>query len=140
MMTEPIVLTVPEKIANLAREIAETTNQPVEDVLIDQLKKLSPPVPVLPPDEQAELEVLHHLSDDTLWTIAREQMPEDVQARAHELMDKNSVDTITDEEYAELEQLVERADRLMLRKAKASAILQNRGYSFTQNDFLPKHG
>jgi hypothetical protein len=58
-------------------------------------------------------------------------MPADAQAHAHELMDKNTLGTLTDEEQAELEQLVERADRLMLRKAEASAILREHGYSFT---------
>jgi hypothetical protein len=81
------------------------------------------PLPILPPEEQAELDALHHLSDDALWTIAREQMPADVQARAHDLMDRK---TLSNEEQAELDLLVERGDRLMLRKAEASAILRDR--------------
>jgi len=103
------------------------------------LKTLAPPLPVLPPDTQVELAALHHLSYDALWTIAREQMPEDVQARAHALMDKNSGNVMTDEEHAELEKLVERGDRLMLRKAEAAALLRKRGYTFAQKDFLSKH-
>lgn len=126
-MTDQIVLTIPEDITVRARQIAETTEQPVEQVLIEHLKTLSTP---LPPEEQAELDALHHLSDDALRTIAREQMPDDAQARAHDLMDRNSRGTITDEERAELEKLVGRADRLMLRKAEAAAILKERGYSF----------
>jgi hypothetical protein len=54
-------------------------------------------------------------------------MSEDAQLRAHELMDKNSRGTITSEERTELDQLVQRADRLMLRKAEAAAILKARG-------------
>lgn len=90
------------------------------------MQTLSPPLPALPPDEQAELDALKHLSDDTLWTIAREQMPDNVQARAHELMDKNSHGEISSEEYTELEKLVERSDRLMVRKAEAAALLRER--------------
>lgn len=138
-MSDQIVLTIPEDISARARQIAETTEQPVEQVLIEHLKTLSTPLPTLPPEEQAELDALHQLSDDLLWTIAREQMPDDVQTRAHHLMDKNSRGTITDEERAELEKLVERADRLMLRKAEAAAILRERGYPFTQKDFKPSH-
>jgi hypothetical protein len=133
-MTDQIVLTVPEDISAVAREIAETTARPVEKVLLDQLKTLA-----LPLDVQDELDALQHLSDDTLWTIAREQMPEEIQARAHELMDKNSRGTISDEEHAELEKLVERGDRLMLRKAEAAVLLKKRGYPFSQQDFKPKH-
>lgn len=138
-MTDQIILMVPEDVSSRAREIARTTAQPVEQVLLAHLKTLSFPQPVLPPDEQAELVALQHLSDDALWTIAREQMPDEMQTRAHNLMDKNSRNTITDEEYAELQQLVERSDRLMVRKAEAADLLRQRDYSFTQSDFKPPH-
>jgi hypothetical protein len=125
-MADQIVLVLPEDISERARLIAQTTSQPVEQVLIDYLKTLSAPVPALPPAEQAEIDALHHLSDDALWTIAREQMPDDVQARAHDLMSKNTMGVLTDQEQVELDNLVDRGDRLMLRKAEAAAILQER--------------
>lgn len=130
-------LTIPDSVYDRAKRIARETSQPVEDVLLHQLDKLEEPA--LPPDQQAELDALRHLSDDALWTIAREQMPEAIEARAHTLMDKNSLRQITDEEYAELEQLSQRADRLMLRKAEAASILRERGYPFTQDDYKAKH-
>jgi hypothetical protein len=139
-MADLIILKVPEDISARARQIAEAIAQPVEQLLLDHLKTLAAPLPVLPPDTQVELDALQHLSDDALWTIAREQLPEDVQARAHTLMDKNSRGVMTDEEHGELEKLVERGDRLMLRKAEAAAMLRKRGHAFTQKDFLPKHG
>ena len=88
--------------------------------------------------EIAELDALKALSDDTLWTIAREQMPDDVQARMQVLMDRNSLGQISDDEYRELETLVEHGNRLMVRKAEAAGILMERGYKFTQQDFKPK--
>jgi len=139
-MSNLIILQVPEEISVRARQIAEMLAQPVEQVLLDHLKTLSAPLPVLPPEVQAELEALHQLSDDALWTIARAQMSEEVQARAQALLEKNSRGVITDEEHAELEKLVERGDQLMLRKAEAAAILGVRGYPFTPKDFKPKHG
>lgn len=127
-MVDRIILTVPDDITERARQIAEETAQPVERVLLDHLKTLSAPLPALPPDEQVELDALRNLSDDALWTIAREQMPDDVQARAQLLLERNSRGQITEEEHTELEQLVQRADRLMLRKAEAGAILRERGF------------
>ena len=114
-----------------ARQIAETTSRPVEQILIEHLQSLSTPLPELPPDDQAELDALHHLSDDALWTISREQVPDDAQTRAQSLMERNSRGTISDLETAELEKFVQRADRVMLRKAEAAAILQERGYPFS---------
>ncbi len=137
-MTEQITLTLPEDISARVRQIAETTFQPVEKIVLDHLKSLSIQLPPLPPDDQAELDALHHLSDDALWTIVREQVPEDAQARAHTLMDRNSRGIITDAEADELEKLVQRADRVMLRKAEAAAILKERGFAFSQNDFRPQ--
>jgi hypothetical protein len=119
-------LHIPEEIYRRAEEIAGETSQPVDQVLLDHLRTLETKPSGLLPSDEAELEALKALSDDTLWTIAREQMPADVQARAHELMDKNSRGSITDAEHAELGSLVERADRLMLRKAEAAFILRTR--------------
>jgi hypothetical protein len=135
-MTDQIVLTIPEDISARARRIAETTEQPVEQVLLEHLQTLSTPLPTLPPKEQAELDALQHLSDDALWTMVREQMPDEVQARAEKLMQQ---DTLSEAQQAELDNLVERADRLMLRKAEAASILTQRGYPVAQKDFKPTH-
>ena len=138
-MTDLIMLQVPEEISARARQIAEMMALPVEQVLLDHLKTLSTPLRVLPPATQAELEALHQLSDDALWTMARAQMSEDVQVHTHILLEKNSRGVITDEEHAELEALVDRGDRLMLCKAEAAAILKARGYPFTPKDFKLQH-
>jgi hypothetical protein len=111
-------LTIPEEVYIRARRIAEETSQPVEQVLIEHLRTLSASLPVLPPDEEAELEALKQLSDDALWTIGREHLPDDLQARIQYLMDRNSLGPITPEEYAELGSLVDRGERLMLRKSR----------------------
>jgi hypothetical protein len=137
-MTEQITVTLPEDISTRVRQIAETTSQSVEQIVLNYLKSLTIQLPSLPVDDQAELDALHRLSDDALWTIAREQVPEAAQARARALMEKNSRGTITDAETAELEELVQRADRVMLRKAEAAAILKERGFAFSQKDFRPQ--
>lgn len=134
-MSQQVVLSLPQEISERAKQIAESTSQPIEQVLIAHLQSLS--MPSLPIDEQSELDALHHLSDDALWTIAREQLPADIQSRANELTHKNALGHINQEEQNELAMLVSRADRLMLRKAEAGVILQTRGYLFTQKDFKP---
>ncbi|MCC7208888.1 MAG: hypothetical protein IT323_16380 [Anaerolineae bacterium] len=137
-MADQIVLTLPEEISARARRIAETTSRPVEQVLIEHLQTLAAPQAELPPDERAELDALAHLSNDALWTIAREQMPDEVQARAHELMDRNARGQLSPSEIDELDILVQRADRLMLRKAEAASLLAQRGQSFRQEDFTTR--
>src|SRR5690606_12846674 len=109
-------------------QIAEDTARPVDKVMLDYLWALSAPLPALPLDEEAELEALKHLSDDALWTIARDQMPRDMQTRVELLMDRNSSGTITPDEYRELAALVARGQQLMVHKSEAAALLTGRGY------------
>ena len=133
-MTDTIILTLPDEVSDRVRQIAAQTSQPVEQVIIEHMKTLSIPA-LLPSDMQAELDALKSLSDDALWAIAQEQMPKAVQTRAHELMDQNNHGVLDEGELEELDMLVERADRMMLRKAEAAVLLQERGYPFDQRDF-----
>ncbi|KAB2893781.1 MAG: hypothetical protein F9K28_07475 [Bacteroidetes bacterium] len=130
MTLQTITLKVPEHIYERAQQVAETTDQPLEAVFLHELETAF--LPQLPTDEEAELASLKNLSDDALWTIAREQMTAPLQARMQKLMDKNSRGTITPDEYKELEDLVDRGQRLMLRKSEAAALLTERGYKVTR--------
>jgi antitoxin component of RelBE/YafQ-DinJ toxin-antitoxin module len=127
------ILTIPDDVVRMAQRIADEKSLPVERVLLDHLKTL-PTQPTLPPDEETELAALHQLSDDTLWTIARERLPANVRARMEVLMEKISRRTVTPEEFEEQSGYVQRADRVMLRKATAAALLTERGYTVRPQD------
>ena len=102
-------------------------------VLLQQLQDaFTESLPNLAPEEQRELDALTYLSDDALWTIAREQMPPQRQTRLHALMEANSRGTLDDAQRAELETLVAQGQRLSLRKAQAAALLTERGYRVTR--------
>jgi hypothetical protein len=88
---------------------------------------LAEPSIKIPPDERAELLAMKYLTDDTLWTIAREQMQASLQERTSLLLNKNQAGTITELESNELSELVERGDKLMLRKSQAMRYLAERG-------------
>jgi hypothetical protein len=130
-------LHIPEDIYRRAEHIAKEGGQTIDKVLIDHLQTLA--LSTLPLDEQKELEALKFLSDDALRTIAREQLPSDVQSRMQTLMDRNTQGSITSTEYDELASHVDRGNRLMVRKAEAAYLLQSRGHSFKQDDFKTSH-
>lgn len=130
MALQTVTLQIPEYIYEHARQVAETTAKPIETVLVEQLAEAT--LPPLPEDEEAELNALNLLSDDTLWTIAREQMPATRQERMQVLMDGNSKGMLSEAEYQELTHLVEQGQKLMLRKGKAAAILTDRGHKVTR--------
>jgi len=85
-------------------------------------------------EEQAELAILQHLSDESLWEIAAEQMPKESQARLSFLLALNKRGLLSNAETTELDTLLANGDLLMLRKAEAAAILTKRGYVVTPND------
>lgn len=140
MSDHPVTVTLPEALYAPIRKIAEAKSQTVEHVLIEQLQSvMSVELPHLPPDEESELVAFKFLSDDTLRNIAHEQMPSRIQEHMQSLMDRNTLGTITAPEYEELSQLVERGQRLTLRKAWAAGVLMERGYSISGDDFASEH-
>lgn len=91
----------------------------------------------LPSVEQTEVEALAYLSTHTLRVIADEQLPSQAQQRMASLMARNSTGMLTSDERSELAHLVERGDQLMLRKAEARLLLQQRAFtnpSLSAND------
>lgn len=127
-------LRIPDDVHQWAEKVAKQNNQTVDEVLMTYVRLVSENVPVLPTDEEAELAALKYLSDDALWTIARETMAQNDAERMKILMRKNSDGSITDNEFTELENLVERGQKLTLRKSEAMAILTERGYTVSLKD------
>jgi hypothetical protein len=127
-----VTLPVPIDIYDRASHIAKVTAQPVEAVLLQQLRAaFADPLPELPHDEQSELNALALLSDEALWTIARERMAGEKQARLQTLMEINTQGTLTPPQRGELEGLVAQGQQLSMRKAKAAVLLTERGYTLT---------
>ncbi|MEO1165793.1 MAG: hypothetical protein AAFV98_18555 [Chloroflexota bacterium] len=127
-------LQIPDKIHAWASKIAQETNQTVDDVLMTYINFVSEALPVLPDDEEAELAALQYLSDDALWTIAYEEMSSADKTTLGTLMDKNSSGILSEDEKISLEALVERGQKLTLRKSEAMAILTRRGHKVSLKD------
>jgi hypothetical protein len=129
-----VTLRVPDHIYEEARQVAQATAQSIEQVLTRRLEDAYTTLSKLLPDEQAELAALHYLSNDTLRSITREQMPHSTQDRIQGLGDRNSRGIITTDEFEEYTTLVEQGERLMLRKAWAAGVLMERGFKITADD------
>jgi hypothetical protein len=121
-------VSIPSSLYEKAQRLAQQTAQSVDEIICTRLEgALDQPLLDLPSDERAELHAMAYLSTDALWTMAREQMPPDVQQAMSQLLEKNSQGTITAEEFRALSALVERGQRLTLRKAQAMKLLLDRG-------------
>ncbi len=131
-----VTLTISDEAYRRAQRIAEESAQPIERILANRLEVGIDDAAGLPLDEQAELVAMQHLSDDALWSMARERFARDLDTRQQVLGDRNSRALITLEEYQELERLVERGNRLMVRKAEAMALLTKRGYRVSPDQLV----
>lgn len=134
-------VTISENLFAKAQSLAESSSQSVDEIIQKLLRdSLDQPRLVLPQDEQTELKALSYLTDATLFTIVREQMPESSQVKMQELMDKNNQSVLTVTEQQTLTLLVEDGQRLMLRKAEAFKLLISRGHTVTLDSFATDHG
>lgn len=131
-------ISIPDSLYQKAQQIAQQKSLSVDEVIRIRLEgAFDQPLFDLPDDEKEELKAMAYLSDDTLWTIAREQMQPVLEKRISELLSRNQQGTISTAEYKELEDLVERGDKLTLRKSQAMKYLSERGYSISLDDLKP---
>jgi hypothetical protein len=138
MTMSKYTIAIPHLLYEKAQRLAQQTSQSVDEIICTRLEgALDQPMLDLPSDERAELQAMSYLSTDVLWTIAREQMPPDLQHAMSQLMEKNSQGTITEDEFRDLSALVERGQRLTLRKAQAMKLLVDRGYAVSLDALKP---
>jgi hypothetical protein len=98
--------------------------------MLHALKVGSPPNwEDVPAEFQADLAALDRMEDEALWRIARSQKTEADMERHFFLLERNQENLLTEAEQIELANLRTEADRFMLRKAQAAALLRWRGYS-----------
>lgn len=136
MTTQEVLLPLPESLYLRLQRAAQATQQSLTDVLLHAVAVGSPPNwEDAPAEFQADLAALERLNDEALWQIARSHAAPDME-RHQELLDKNAAGTLTDTEQHELTQRRTEADRFMLRKGYAAALLRWRGHKLPPADKL----
>lgn len=130
MTVKSVMLDLPEVLYLRLQQAATGMHQSLDEVLIRAVQVGSPPSwEDAPAAFQSDLSALDRLDDQSLWRIARRTQLEQDWTRYQELLDKNAEGVITATERMELEVLRTEADRFMLRKAHAAALLRWRGHA-----------
>jgi hypothetical protein len=120
-----LTINLPESTFQRLAQLAELTHQPLAELVIQSITgNLPPAVDSTPVDIQAELLAMQRLSADDLRKIAQSQIELAQQERHLELLGYNQAGSLTRTEQQELQQLSLAADRLMLKKAHACALLR----------------
>ncbi len=138
MTVQTLTVPLPEPVYRYLKQIAIATRRPVEQVAQESIVgNLPPSVATMPAEMQGELLKFQVMPLDELQRVAASQMSPAQQARHQQLLDKNTAGTLTPAERGELVELRTMADRLMLRKAYAWAVLRWRGQPIPALNELP---
>lgn len=126
--TMQLTINLPESAFERLSHLAELTKQPLSELAIQSIAgNLPPAIATAPVEMQSELIAMQTLEVNALRQITQSQVLPAQQERHVALLEKNQTGSLTDAEQQELEALALSADRLMLKKAHACALLRWRG-------------
>ena len=129
MTATSVTLQLPEHLFMRLQHAAQGMRQPLDEVLVRAVEVGSPPMwDDVPAAFQADLAALDRLDDESLWRVAGSTQTGLDWKHYQTLLDKNADGSLTADERIELADLRTEADRFMLRKAHAAALLRWRGH------------
>ncbi|MBE2232943.1 MAG: hypothetical protein IAE85_05560 [Anaerolinea sp.] len=126
-----VTVDLPEILFKRIERTAQGLNQPMPQALLKIVESNLPSLDKVPVPYRTELEAMESWSDQQLWRSAKEAMSDRMQQELGDLLDKNRHDNLSTTEQARLDQLHAEANRLMLRKSYALALLKWRGNQLT---------
>ena len=119
---------IPETLFLKLKRAAELTHRSVEDVTVTSLEAALPTAPDLPLDIANELAAMHLFSDEALWAATAPSFSPTEEYRLNQLNAAAGERDLTPAEEAEQQNLIVSYQRSVLRRAKALAILAQRGH------------
>jgi len=133
-METTITVRFPRPVYRRLNHQAKVFNRPLADIVVQTIKRSLPLwLDAIPPDFEKELAQMNDLSLGQLQKIAKSKLPAPKQRKLDRLLEKNSEGTITLNELAILDAVQLEANSLMLRKAKALALLHRMGFPLPLN-------
>lgn len=128
MLTQDITLRLPASLYQRLKQRADQARHSVEDELIDMLATATPVADELPLDLAEAVSSLATLDDASLWDAARNRLPAEAAEQLEQLHFKRQREGLTTAEAEEAAALVQRYERVMLVRARATAMLKERGH------------
>jgi len=131
-ITVPLPIVVFEQLKHSAHKLKRSVPDMVRELVLQEVSLL----PSLPPDVEAELAALAHLSDEALWLLARGTLSQAQQFELASLNRKAGRRRLTEVEKSHQQELIERYDRMLVRRAEAAQLLKARGYDLSNPSVL----
>lgn len=131
MPTKPVTLNLPEELYARATRLAEQAQRSVEAEIVEAVAKGLAPEDKLSTDYEQVLASLELLDDNALWRAAYSHLSKKASAKIEKLHHKRSSEGLTPDESAALKALLDQYEYFMLVRAKAAAMLKERGYDIS---------
>ena len=128
MTVQTVSVGLPKSVFLKLERAAQLTRRSVEDVLISTVNAALVESPNLPAELTNELAAMHLFSDEALQAAAQPSLSPSEQLRLSQLNDLAGERPMTQAEAAEQADLLAAYHRSVLRRAKALAILAQRGH------------
>lgn len=125
-MNVQFTIEIPEERVRAIREVARLAEQPIEAVISEFVQFSIPPTQTI----DTELAEINKMSPIRLWAMVQKGLgfPEALDKRMLDLIKKSKDGVITDNEQAELDELIVAYDKYILLRTEALVELQQRGY------------
>lgn len=131
MASPPLTIQLPDLLYDHLRARAEQSQRTVQEELVHVVSLAVPSQPLLPDSLRQALDDLDRLPDEKLWEAAAAQVADTSVNRLDELSHDRRSRPLTTAEQAEQTQLLLECDRVMLVRAKAARLLQQRGHDIS---------
>jgi plasmid stability protein len=135
MTLQQVTIQLPHKLLSQIRQRAAAKHRSVDEEMASVVEAgltTDETWAGVPADIAEEVEQLRLLEDEYLWRTARLTVPDDKTARMQFLIDKQLGEGLTEQEQQETKGLQHLAHRVMLLKAEAALLLQERGFDISQ--------
>lgn len=138
MTTQTVSVGLPRAVFLKLERAAQLTHRTVEEVLATTVNAALVEPPDLPADLANELAAMHLFSDEALWAATHPSLSPAAQVRLRQLNHKAGERPLSQAEAAEQERLLDAYHRSVLRRAKALAILAQRGHPLPSKPETPQ--
>ena len=134
MSKQTVTLSLSNEMYERFRQVANSTQQPLEAVVIQSLESNLPPsIEDIPVEWQAEFSQLSSQSSEALMALVNDSAPGALWERHQYLLYQNQEGTISELESQELTNLRDDMDRFVLKRSYAIALLKWRGIAVLDN-------
>ncbi|MBI3362829.1 MAG: hypothetical protein HY023_17140 [Chloroflexi bacterium] len=128
MTVATVPIQLPEPLFQRLKRAADLTHRSVEEIAATSIEAALPPATDLPPDIANELAAMQLFSDEALWAATEPSLAPTDERRLKQLNAAAGERDLTPAEDAEQQRLIDVYRRSVLRRAKAFAILAQRGH------------